>query len=96
MAARIARRIGIDADKPKLADLDAGFLKRLAPARFLHPLADLDKSSWKSVGAGKGRMTAADEQHAASRIEDHAIRGERRRLRQCHRQARVEIAPCEA
>ena len=53
MAARVARRVGIDSDETEHINLDARLLERLPPAGILDPLANLDEASGKGVGAGK-------------------------------------------
>ena len=47
-------------------------------------LADFDEAAGKGVAAGVRIVTAADQEHVRLGIEDHAVGGERRRLRQCH------------
>src|SRR5262252_5420050 len=78
---RIAFRIGINANEAEVADLDAHLFLDFAPACCLYRLADIDKSAGERVGAFEWLVHAPDEKHPARIVEDHAIGGERGRLR---------------
>jgi hypothetical protein len=75
VAARIAPGIGIDAYETERLYLNTSLLQRLAPARLLDRLSDLDEAAGQGIAAGKWGTAAADEQHPRVRIEDHAISG---------------------
>src|SRR5262245_19350076 len=51
MSARVAPRIGIDADKLEGADGEPGFFENLAPAGRFDGLADIDEPAGKSIAA---------------------------------------------
>src|SRR5581483_9680523 len=84
VAPRIARGIRINANETKAGYPDPRLLIHLAPARRLDRLADLHESARQGVGAGKGRMPAADEEHATTPVEDHAVGRKRWRLGKGH------------
>src|SRR5262245_5424538 len=92
--ARIAFRIGINANEAEVADLDAHLFLDLAPACCLYGLADIDKSAGERIGAFEWLVHAPDEKHPARIVEDHAIGGESGRLR--HSQAGLRRSAARA
>ena len=58
MAARVARRVGIDAQHLAELHVEAGFLARLAHRRMLDRLADVHEAARQ--GMARRRMAAAD------------------------------------
>jgi hypothetical protein len=81
VAAGVALKVGVDADKGELAHFDTGLLAYFAPAGRLHGFADLNKAAGQRVAPGRRLMLAADDKDASDRIEDDAIRRQRGGLR---------------
>jgi hypothetical protein len=82
--ARIAPRIGIDADKLERADREPGLFENLAPAGRFDRLAYIDEPAGKGVLASERLVLAADENDTSVIVADHAIRREQRCLSPGH------------
>ena len=81
MPARIAPRIGIDADELKRADRKPGFFENLATACRFDRLADIDEPAGKGIPVFERLVLAADENDAPVIVADHAVGREQRCLR---------------
>jgi hypothetical protein len=69
MASRIAIDIGVDADEGELGHVDSGLLPDFATAGRCDGFADLHEAAWQRMFPRAGFVPAANQQHAAQRIE---------------------------
>jgi hypothetical protein len=76
MPARIAFRIGVNAENRSDPHLDSGFLARLARARLLGRFTPLAEPSGKRPAPLEGRAPAADEKDASGGVLDPRIDGD--------------------
>src|SRR5262245_29108379 len=83
-SARVAPRIGIDADKLERADREPRLFENLAPAGRFDGLADIDEPAGKGIATFERIVLAADQNDAPVIVADHAIGREERCLRPGH------------
>jgi hypothetical protein len=92
MPARVAVRVGINADEKEVADGKARLFAQLPAARLFDGLADIHEAARQRITALERLIPTANEQNAPARIENHTIDGQRWCCRETH-QIYVRISP---
>ena len=81
MPSRVAINIGVDADEADFGDFDSCLLLDFATAGRCDGFADLHEAAWQCMLSRAGLVPAANQQHAAQRIEDDTVCRQRRSSR---------------
>jgi hypothetical protein len=84
VAAGIALRVRVDAEKPTDPHLDARLLGDLARPALLRRLSHVTEAAREGPPAPEGRASAPDKEEAALAVPDPGVHGQTRPLRSGH------------